>query len=99
MRLEADPTVQYAITNGQKHKLMYSDLKNESQYNTYLHKGLPPGPINNPGLASIMAALYPEDNRYIYFVAKGDGSHRYAETYEEHKKNIAEYKKFLKEQE
>lgn len=98
MRLEADPTVQYALPEPKK-RLVYSDLKYSSPYNTYLNKGLPPGPINNPGLGSIMAALYPEDNKYLYFVAKGDGSHRYAENYEEHKKNIIEYKKYLKEQE
>jgi len=97
MRLEADPTVQFALPNGPKRQLMYSDLKFPSPYNTYLNRGLPPGPINSPGLGSIMAALYPEDNKYIYFVAKGDGSHRYAENYEQHKKNIIEYKKYLEE--
>ncbi len=99
MKLEADPTVQYILPGGPKRTLLYSDLKYPSPYNTYLNKGLPPGPINNPSFTSIMAALYPEENKYIYFVAKGDGSHRYAETYDEHKKNIIEYKKFLKEQE
>lgn len=99
MKLEADPTVQYVLPGGPKRTLLYSDLKFPSPYNTYLHKGLPPGPINNPSLTSIMAALYPDENKYIYFVAKGDGSHRYAETYDEHKKNILEYKKYLKEQE
>lgn len=96
MRLEADPTVQYALPNGPKRQLLYSDLKYKSPYNTYLNKGLPPGPINNPGLGSIMAALYPDENKYLYFVAKGDGSHRFAETYEEHKRNIALYKQYLK---
>ncbi len=97
MRLEADPTVQFALPDGPKRVLLYSDLKIQSPYNTYLKKGLPPGPINNPPLSSIMAALYPEENKFLYFVAKGDGSHRFAETYAEHKKNIELYKKYLKE--
>jgi UPF0755 protein len=99
MRLEADPTVQYVLPDGPKKRLMHSDLKYPSPYNTYLKRGLPPGPINNPGLSSIIAAIEPERHRYLYFVAKGDGSHRFAETYEEHKKNIKEYKKFLEESE
>ncbi|MBE2226300.1 MAG: endolytic transglycosylase MltG [Ignavibacteria bacterium] len=97
MRLQADPTVQYILPGGPKNRLLYSDLKIESPYNTYLNKGLPPGPINNPGLSSILAALMPEENKYIYFVAKGDGSHRFAESYEEHKKNIQLYQQYLKE--
>lgn len=97
MKLEADPTVQYALPDGPKKRLLYSDLKYPSPYNTYLNKGLPPGPINNPGLSSILAALEPEQHRYLFFVAKGDGSHRFAETYDEHKKNILLYQLFLKE--
>ena len=99
MRLEADPTVQYVVPGGPKKRLTYSDLKFQSPYNTYLNRGLPPGPINNPGLSSIMAAIYPDQNKYLYFVAKGDGTHRFAETYDEHKKNITQYKKYLEEQE
>jgi UPF0755 protein len=98
MKLEADPTVQYALPEPKK-RLMYSDLKYPSPYNTYLNRGLPPGPINNPGLSSILAALEPEAHKYIFFVAKGDGSHRFAETYDEHKKNIELYQKYLKEKE
>jgi UPF0755 protein len=98
MRLEADPTVQYSLPEPKK-RLMYSDLKYPSPYNTYLNKGLPPGPINNPGLGSILAALDPERHNYIFFVAKGDGSHRFAVTYDEHKQNIQLYQKFLKEKE
>ncbi len=97
MKLQADPTVQYILPGGNKNRLLFSDLKIESPYNTYMHKGLPPGPINNPGLSSIMAALNPEENKFLYFVAKGDGSHRYAEGYEEHKKNIQLYQQYLKE--
>lgn len=98
MKLEADPTVQYSLPEP-KRRLLYSDLKYPSPYNTYLHRGLPPGPINNPGLSAILAALEPEQHKYIFFVAKGDGSHRFAETYDEHKKNIALYQQYLKEKE
>lgn len=96
MRLQADPTVQYVLPGGPKNRLLYSDLKFPSPYNTYLNKGLPPGPINNPGLSSILASLQPEDNKYLYFVAKGDGSHYFAENYEGHKKNIELYQQYLK---
>lgn len=99
MKLEADPTVQYVLPGGPKKRLMYSDLKFPSPYNTYLNKGLPPGPINNPGLGSILAALEPEKHDYLFFVAKGDGSHRFASGYEEHKKNIELYQQYLKEKE
>jgi UPF0755 protein len=95
MKLEADPTVQYVLPDGPKKRLMFSDLKFESLYNTYLHKGLPPGPINNPGLSSILAALNPEKHNYLYFAAKGDGSHRFSATFEEHKKNADLYRQFL----
>lgn len=97
MKLEADPTVQYALPDGPKKRLFYSDLKYPSPYNTYLHRGLTPGPINNPGLSSILAALNPEEHKFLYFVAKGDGSHRFAENYNDHKKNIELYKQFLQE--
>ncbi len=97
MKLQADPTVQYILPGGNKNRLLFSDLKTESPYNTYLHKGLPPGPINNPGLSSILAALNPEQNKFLYFVAKGDGSHYFAEGYDGHKKNIQLYKQYLKE--
>jgi peptidoglycan lytic transglycosylase G len=95
MKLEADPTVQYVLPDGPKRRLLFSDLKFASPYNTYLNKGLPPGPINNPGWGSILAALYPESSNYLYFAAKGDGSHRFAETYDEHKKNAKLYRDYL----
>jgi len=98
MKLEADPTVQYSLPEPKK-RLMFSDLKYPSPYNTYLHRGLPPGPINNPGLNAILAALDPEEHKFLYFVAKGDGTHRFAETYDEHKKNIALYQQYLQDKE
>jgi UPF0755 protein len=71
MLLQIDAAVIYANTKGERHmdKLVYSDLKIDSRYNTYLYKGLPPGPIASPGKASIEAALYPENNDYLYYVA------------------------------
>lgn len=88
MKLEADPTVQYILPDGRKKRLLFEDLKINSPYNTYLNYGLPPGPINNPGLSSIMAALQPQKHNYLFFVAKEDGTHLFAETFDEHKKNI-----------
>jgi UPF0755 protein len=77
MRLEADPTIQYVLKGGPR-RLTFQDLKLNSPYNTYLNIGLPPGPINNPGKQSILAALYPESNPYLYFVATGVGGHRFS---------------------
>jgi UPF0755 protein len=86
-KLECDATVQYALGN-RKSRLLYSDLDYPSPYNTYLHVGLPPGPINNPGLASIEAALKPAETPYLYYVAKPDGSHIFSRTFEEHQAAI-----------
>lgn len=89
MNLQFDSTVVYAVTNGYygKDRVLYSDLKVESPYNTYLNKGLPPGPICSPGLDAIDGVLYPDDNNYLFFqtdTQKNDGSNLYFETYEEH---------------
>ena len=83
MRLQADPTVQYALPDGPR-RLFYKDYQYDSPYNTYRHRGLPPGPISSPGKASIEAVLYPADVDYIYFVARGDGSHVFTRTSKEH---------------
>lgn len=83
MHLQADPTIQYAIPDGPR-RLLYSDYEFPSEYNTYIHKGLPPGPINNPGLASIKAAVTPADVEYLYFVADGEGGHIFSSTLEQH---------------
>ena len=89
MLLQCDPTVEYAI--GSHHfPLTADELAVDSPYNTYLYPGLPVGPICNPGLASIEAALFPAQTDYYYFVAKDDGSHLFARTYEEHLANIEE---------
>ncbi|MDR7433817.1 MAG: endolytic transglycosylase MltG [Armatimonadota bacterium] len=83
MRLEIDATVLYALGH-HKERLDLRDLDVESPYNTYRHPGLPPGPIANPGLDSIRAALYPANADYLYYVAKPDGSHVFSRTYQEH---------------
>lgn len=96
MRLEADPTVQYILPEGPKPRLLFEDLKIISPYNTYLNKGLPPGPINNPGLASINAALNPVKHKYLFFVATGEGGHKFTENYQQHLQAVKEYKNKLK---
>jgi UPF0755 protein len=83
MPLQADPTVSYALGKGPA-RLYYSDLKVDSPYNTYLYPGLPPGPIDNPGRASIDAALNPAPTNYLFFVAKGDGTHAFSVSLSEH---------------
>ena len=92
MLLQADPTVQYIIKDGPR-RLRLSDLKIDSPYNTYVYRGLPPGPINNPGRSSILAVLYPDDNDYIFFVARGDGYHTFTTTIEEHNRAKREFQK------
>jgi UPF0755 protein len=92
MRLEADPTVQYALNEG-PHRVHYRDLAIESPYNTYLHYGLPPTPINNPGKKSILAALHPASHNYLYFVSNGEGGHVFSKTYEEHQKAVQRYRR------
>ena len=92
MRLQADPTVQYAIqleTGHRKNRLLIRDYQFPSRFNTYLHAGLPPGPISSPGIRSIEATLYPAEVPYLFFVAKGDGSHVFSRTYREHLAAIA----------
>ena len=84
MKLDADPTVAYA-KGGYHGRLYYKDLDVDSPYNTYRHPGLPPGPIGNPGVDSIRAALYPDETcRALYFVARGDGHHEFSVTLREH---------------
>jgi UPF0755 protein len=86
MKLDCDPTVAYALKLEGRYtgRLLLRDLKVESLYNTYLHAGLPPGPISSPGAASLDAALHPAAVDDLYFVARGDGSHRFSRTLSEH---------------
>jgi len=88
-KLECDATVQYALGEGRKSRLMYDDLTIESDYNTYQQAGLPPGPICNPGEASIQAAMDPAKVPYLYYVARLDGSHVFSKTFAEHQAAIA----------
>lgn len=92
MPLQIDAAVIYAITKGQStiQKVTYNDLKIQNKYNTYLYKGLPPGPIASPGKPSIEAALYPEKNDYLYYVLNGNG-HVFSKTYAEHLSNVKKY--------
>ncbi len=96
MRLQADPTIQYIIHDGPR-RLLNRDLQIESPYNTYLHYGLPPGPINNPGKVSIQSALYPAENEFLYFVARGDGYHTFSKTQDEHNIAKRKFQKFRRE--
>ena len=102
MRLEADPTVQYAVAADPasvasfgwwKKGLTESDLQVDSPYNTYANAGLPPGPIASPGQASIEAAARPTETDYLYFVARPDGSHAFARTLAEHLRNVEQYQR------
>ncbi len=92
MRLQADPTVLYAL-NRTSGALTRQDLHVDSPYNTYRTRGLPPGPIASPGLESLDAVLHPAPVGYLYFVARGDGSHIFSRTLKEHLKAVSQYRK------
>jgi UPF0755 protein len=87
MKLQTDPTVIYGMGDSFKGNIRRSDLVTDTPYNTYLHAGLPPTPICMPGEAAINAVLHPDNGKALYFVARGDGSHYFSATLEEH--NIA----------
>lgn len=95
MKLDCDPTIIYALKREGKFKdrLRTKDLKLDSPYNTYLYPGLPPGPIANPGKDSLQAALYPADEKYLYFVSKNDGSHHFSHTFREHQNAVNTYQR------
>ena len=101
MRLQTDPTVIYGITEGQGslgRGLRQSELRAETPYNTYVIDGLPPTPIANPGLASLVAAVDPAETDFRYFVADGTGGHVFAETLEEHNANVARWREIEAQQ-
>ncbi len=87
MKLQIDATVQYALPE-HKERLVYEDLEIDSPYNTYLHRGLPPGPIASPGVKSLMAALRPAETEAFFYVARSDGTHIFSPTYEQHQRAI-----------
>ncbi|WP_069131832.1 endolytic transglycosylase MltG [Rhodohalobacter halophilus] len=96
MLLQADPTVIYAI--GERRRLLFEDYRVDHPYNTYIHAGLPPGPITNPDEASIRAVLNPEEHDYLFMVAAPDGSHRFTRTFEEHRQASEEWRRWIREQ-
>lgn len=93
MPLQADPTIQYLKREtNKKNKIFFSDLESNSPFNTYKYYGLPPSPINNPGKDAILAALYPEKNNFLYFVADGSGGHVFSSNSIQHQRNVAAYR-------
>jgi UPF0755 protein len=93
MRLQTDPTVIYGLADAYTGNLTQKDLQTPNPYNTYLNEGLPPGPIANPGLQALQAALHPAEGDELYFVAKGDGSHIFSATLSEHNKAVEQYQR------
>ncbi len=98
-RLQADPTVQYAIikTEGKKRRLYFRDYEIDDPYNTYRFIGLPPGPVTNPSPTAIKAVLAPERHGYFFFVSNGDGSHVFTRTLREHNRAAAQYRRRMRE--
>ena len=95
MLLQCDPTIIYSLKLEGKYrgKIYKSDIRYPSPYNTYVSKGLPPGPIANPGLGSLDAALNPEETPYLYFVAKDDGTHHFSKNLREHNRAVRRYQR------
>ena len=92
MRLQSDPTIIYGLTGGKGslgRPIMKSEIEQPTPYNTYVIDGLPPGPIANPGKASLEAVAKPARTKDLFFVADGTGGHVFSETYEQHQKNVA----------
>lgn len=96
MRLQADPTVLFAI--GERRRLMFSDYRVNHPYNTYRVLGLPPGPLNNPSLTSIEAALFPEEHNYLFMVATPEGYHAFTTNYQDHLRESRKWTAWLREQ-
>jgi len=90
MPLQADATMEYVLNKPLK-ELTAADLEIDSPYNSYFYRGLPPTPIGNPGLDSIMAVINPQASKYLFYITDDDGQFHYAETYDKHRQNIARY--------
>jgi len=99
MALDADPSIIYAelLAGSYQGALHHADMQFSSPYNTYRNAGLPPGPIGNPGRSALEAAMHPAQSDYFYFVADAQGHHRFAKTIEEHDKNVAAYRRAMRE--
>jgi UPF0755 protein len=95
MKLDCDPTIIYVLKEEEsfKGRLLKRDLKLKSPYNTYRNRGLPPGPICSPGRDSLEAALYPAQEKYLYFVSKKDGSHYFSSSFKDHQNAVRKYRK------
>jgi UPF0755 protein len=91
MKLQTDPTVIYGMGERFDGNLRRRDLREDTPYNTYVHKGLPPTPICLPGADALHAATHPADAEYLYFVSKGDGTHYFSKTYKEHQRAVRKY--------
>jgi UPF0755 protein len=94
--LQADPTVNFAL--GERRRLLFEDYRFEHPYNTYMNRGLPPGPITNPDLRSIESVLFPESHNYMFMVATPDGGHEFTVTYEDHQVASERWRRWLREQ-
>ena len=93
MRLQTDPTVIYGLGDEFTGALTREHLAKDTPYNTYTRNGLPPTPISCPGWASLFAAAHPDEHNYFYFVAKGDGTHQFSKTFEEHQQAVKTYRR------
>lgn len=96
MRLQADPTVNFAL--GERRRLLFEDYQIDHPFNTYINKGLPPAPITNPSLNTIIATIYPQEHEYIYMVANPEGGHIFTKTFSEHQVESEKWRKWLRQQ-
>lgn len=96
MLLQADPTVNYAL--GERRRLLFEDYEFDHPFNTYVNKGLPPGPITNPSLSTIEATLYPQEHDFLYMVANPEGGHVFTKTFTEHQRESEKWRNWLREQ-